>query len=81
MMRVVGRQHSVLRRLYNALNRFMASKYDEPFRQEDDRNFRDRRSGAEEMDAIQAFLMGVMVAWTPSLVLLAWLLRETGREA
>ena len=43
-------------------------------------NFCGQRSGAEEMDAVQAFLMGMMVAWTPSLVLLAWLLRDAGTE-
>lgn len=33
------------------------------------------------MDLLQAFLLGVMVAWTPSLVLLAWLLRrDAGSE-
>jgi len=26
------------------------------------------------MSTVQAFLLGVMVAWTPSLVILAWLL-------
>src|SRR5215510_7016514 len=44
------------------------------------RIFCGQRSGAEEMDAVQAFLMGMMVAWTPSLVLLAWLLRDAGTE-
>jgi hypothetical protein len=28
------------------------------------------------MDILQAFFLGLMVAWTPSLVLLAWLLRH-----
>jgi hypothetical protein len=29
------------------------------------------------MDLTQAFLLGVMVAWTPSLIVLAVLLRDT----
>jgi hypothetical protein len=28
------------------------------------------------MNTAQAFSLGVMVAWTPSLILLAWLLRH-----
>jgi hypothetical protein len=33
------------------------------------------------MSALQAFFFGMMMAWTPSLVLLAWLLwRDAGSE-
>ena len=28
------------------------------------------------MSTTQAFLLGVMMAWTPGLVILAWLLRD-----
>jgi hypothetical protein len=28
------------------------------------------------MDAVHAFFLGVMVAWTPSLLILAWYLRH-----
>ena len=28
------------------------------------------------MDALQAFLLGIMAGWTPCLVLLAWMLRR-----
>jgi len=28
------------------------------------------------MDALQAFLLGLMAAWTPSLIVLAWMLRR-----
>jgi hypothetical protein len=34
-----------------------------------------RRKGAL-MSTMEAFLLGLMTAWTPSLVLLAWLLRR-----
>jgi hypothetical protein len=30
------------------------------------------------MTTLQAFLFGMMVAWTPSLVLLGWFLRQKG---
>jgi len=33
------------------------------------------------MSAIQAFLLGMMVAWTPSLVLLAWFLSRGAAPA
>ena len=29
------------------------------------------------MSAVQYFLLGIMVSWTPSLIVLAWLLRPT----
>jgi hypothetical protein len=29
------------------------------------------------MDTLHAFLLGVMLAWTPSLIVLAWALRDT----
>jgi hypothetical protein len=29
------------------------------------------------MTTLQAFFLGMMVAWTPSLVLLAWMLADT----
>src|SRR5215471_138767 len=33
------------------------------------------------MDTVQAFVLGLMAAWTPSLILLAWLLwRDAGSE-
>jgi len=32
------------------------------------------------MGAIQAFFLGMMVAWTPSLIVLAWLLRVAPRS-
>jgi hypothetical protein len=28
------------------------------------------------MDSLQAFLLGIMIAWTPSVLLLAWMLRR-----
>jgi hypothetical protein len=28
------------------------------------------------MTTVQAFFLGIMVSWTPSLLLLAWLLRD-----
>jgi hypothetical protein len=31
------------------------------------------------MNAVQCFLLGMMVAWTPTLVVLAWLLRWAPR--
>jgi hypothetical protein len=34
-----------------------------------------RRKGAL-MSTMEAFLLGLMTAWTPSLILLAWLLRR-----
>jgi len=33
------------------------------------------------MDTVEAFLLGIMVAWTPSLVVLAWFLRRTPSDA
>jgi hypothetical protein len=30
------------------------------------------------MSTSQAFLLGIMVAWTPSLIMLAWILRHSG---
>jgi hypothetical protein len=32
------------------------------------------------MSAIELFLLGVMVAWTPSLVVMAWLLQSASEE-
>jgi len=32
--------------------------------------------GGTPMSAVQSFLFGIMVAWTPSLVVLVWLLRS-----
>jgi len=32
------------------------------------------------MSTVQAFLLGVMVAWTPSLLLLVWYLRPLRRS-
>jgi len=31
------------------------------------------------MSAMESFLLGVMVAWTPSIVVAAWLLRSASR--
>jgi hypothetical protein len=38
-----------------------------------------RRKGAL-MSTMEAFLLGLMTAWTPSLVLLAWLLRRASKN-
>jgi len=32
------------------------------------------------MSTVEAFVLGVMAAWTPSLIALAWLLRHPGAE-
>lgn len=32
------------------------------------------------MSAVQSFLLGIMVAWTPSLIVLAWLFMTPGSE-
>jgi hypothetical protein len=32
------------------------------------------------MSPVQAFLLGIMVAWTPSLILLAWFFMTPGPE-
>lgn len=36
--------------------------------------------GGSRMSTTQAFLLGLMIAWTPSLVLLAWLLSDRSLE-
>ena len=39
-----------------------------------------RRQREPSMTAIELFLLGVMVAWTPGLVVMAWLLRSASKE-
>ena len=34
------------------------------------------KGGGGAMSTVQAFMLGMMVAWTPSLVIVAWLLRD-----
>jgi hypothetical protein len=40
------------------------------------KNFMEERT----MTTLQAFMLGIMVAWTPSLVLLGWLLLLEDRQ-
>jgi hypothetical protein len=35
-----------------------------------------RPTGRARMSIVEAFLLGLMTAWTPSLILLAWMLRR-----
>jgi len=32
------------------------------------------------MSAMESFLLGIMVAWTPSLAVMGWLLRSSARD-